>query len=49
MSEYTENEIKLALNEAVEQGLLKTVFIDGEIKYVNPGWQKPEKQEASNE
>ncbi len=36
---FTEDEVKLTLNEAVERGELKAVFIDGEIKYVVPEWQ----------
>jgi len=34
--EYTEEEIKAALNEAVEMGELKIVNIDGEPHYVEP-------------
>jgi len=34
----TENEVKLALNQLVEEGLLKIIIVDGVIYYVNPDY-----------
>ena len=37
--EFTEREVKAALNELVELGELKIITVDGEIKYVTPDFK----------
>ncbi len=39
--QFTAEELQQALDEAVIQGLLKTVEINGETCYVHPNWHPP--------